>query len=493
MRLSTTRSAEETLADHLTGEERAALGAFFTPRALVDRTLDAVAAQVPSGPITIVDPACGAGAFLLAAAERFPHARLVGFEVDERSAALCRARVARAEVFVADALRDDVDAKLGQSGFELWVGNPPYNGTSALLRDAAAYERVRSWLPAALARGQSLRDDYAFFLLLAARRLTGRPGALAFITSASLLDAFAYAPLREHLLRTMRLHQVIELGAGAFVDARVSTCVTVWSTPGATDVVEGLTPEAPEFRLKPVDVAAQALHDVWSSDGEMLTTLVPVSSPGLKTRFDELLVDDERERLIERVSAFLSCTSLTDFSRQWAMPAGSMQKLEAIKRESVGLAIDERSVHRFIRYRGPLPRRPNGWCYVERRLIPRGDHRLVGGWNPHRGSLKLAFNVRELPLAAHLIDEPGCITAYRHSRFAPAIVPQAAIDGTLRRDVPLGAMVPNLSARAREYGEPADVFARIAAFVMSTEVQDVWAPAFGTTRVLPIPFSALEK
>ncbi len=51
---------------------------------------------------------------------------------------------------------------------------------------------------------------------------------------------------------------------------------------------------------------AQALEDSWRANGESLTELVPVSFAGLKTRFDELLVDDDREALEERVAELIS-------------------------------------------------------------------------------------------------------------------------------------------------------------------------------------------
>src|SRR5690606_5979307 len=97
--------------------------------------------------------------------------------------------------------------------------------------DPEAYDRLRALLSEPLPRGTSLRDDYAFFLLVAADRLSRQPGALAFITSATLLDAFLYAPLRRHLLKTLRLCAVELLPPGAFRGTRVRTCITVWRSP----------------------------------------------------------------------------------------------------------------------------------------------------------------------------------------------------------------------------------------------------------------------
>ena len=119
---------------------------------------------------------------------------------------------------------------------------------------------------------------------------------------------------------------------------------------------------------------------------------------------------------------------------------------------------------------------------------------MVGAFDPHRPVVKLVFNVRELPLAAALLETAGCVPAHRHARFAPLTVPErvlaegprAGLDGR-----PLGAPTLNLSEAGRAWaarlGSPRAAFRRIVEFINSREVQEVWAPAFGRMRVLPIP------
>lgn len=488
---------EEALASHLSADERKQRGAFFTPRPLVERVLAAIAPHVPKrGRLRVVDPACGAGAFLTVAAERWPGAELIGLELNEESARLCRERVPRAKVIVGDALT--TEALPGVDGaFELWIGNPPYNGTSPLLQSKSAWATACAWMPPhlALPKGTSLREDYVFFLLKASLRLQGRAGALAFITSATLLDAFTYAPVREALLSRMQLREVIELPRGTFEGTRVVPCVTTWTTPlsqralAFADVrvdAQTFTPRGPDWRLKAPATEAQALEDSWRTSGEVLTDLVPVSFAGLKTRFDELLVDDDRAALEARVKAFIATKDVREFAREFELTE-FLPKLEQLKEHSVDATFSGRMVRRFLRYRGPNPRGANAWCYVDRHLIPRGDHRLRGEFDPHASRLKLVFNVHELPLAAHVIDEPGCVTMYRHSRFAPELVPRALLadPGATRFDA--DDLVPNLSARGQAFGSARVVFEHVAAHLMSEPFQKVWAPAFGTTRSPVIP------
>src|SRR5262249_51206399 len=81
----------------------------------------------------------------------------------------------------------------------------------------------------------------------------------------------------------------------------------------------------------------------------------------------------------------------------------------------------------------------------------------------------LVFNVRELPLAATLLEAPGCIPAHRHTRFAPLLVPErvrAEGPSAARSGAPLGPLVPNLSpaglASAAPVGGPREAFRRLA-------------------------------
>lgn len=496
---------------------------YLTPPRLVEAVLDLALPHVGTGPLTVVDPACGDGAFLAAAAARLPGTRLVGLELSASRARAARTRVPSARVLVGDGLRGGwslLEQHLPVGGFELWLGNPPYNGTSPLLRDKRAYAALRSrvGLDGSLPKGTSLRDDFAFFLLLAAHHLRHRRGVLAWVTSATLLDAFLYAPLRERLLDTLALEDVVDLGEGAFADTRVRTCITVWRSFGPRRKTRfrlgalgeplrlvsevRFSPERPEWSLRPTPASARALDGAWRARGEPLNELLRVHCTGLKTRFDELLVDEDEEVLLSRVDAFLrvSPARLRNFAAAHALPFHLLPKLEALRR-APGLPsrAERTAVRPFFRYagarhRGSVPDSARAFCYLDRSLIPRGDHRLSGRFDPHRHSVKLVFNLRELPLSAVLVQSPGCIPAHRHARFAPLEVPQRVWEsgGAIgRSDVELGPLVPNLSERGREWaqrlGGARRAFAQLVNFVNGPAVQQVWAPAYGRSRTLPVP------
>lgn len=111
---------DETGAPVIRHERRQhrATGAYYTGEVVVQYLLDRVIEFVPDA-VSLIDPACGTGAFLEAACQRVP--QLVGLDADPVALALCRQRVPQAELYRADALLD-----LVPGGFDLVVGNPPY-------------------------------------------------------------------------------------------------------------------------------------------------------------------------------------------------------------------------------------------------------------------------------------------------------------------------------------------------------------------------------
>jgi adenine-specific DNA-methyltransferase len=203
-----------TYAAMLPKHVRSRLGAYYTPPALADRLLDqASAAGVDWAIASILDPACGGGAFLAPVAARIikhlshlePDAilchingRLRGFEIDPFAAwlaqvflnatllPLCRASKQRPEtlVEVRDALINEPDARR----FDAVIGNPPYGRVtlSPLLRRRYA----RSLYGHA--------NLYGVFTDMALR-WTSTEGVVSFVTPASFLAGQYFRRLRSLL------------------------------------------------------------------------------------------------------------------------------------------------------------------------------------------------------------------------------------------------------------------------------------------------------
>jgi predicted RNA methylase len=104
---------------------RKQLGAYYTPASVVEAALDAVAALGPA-PRRVLDLACGDGAWLVAAAARWPDAALEGVDLDEQAVRTAVRRLGgRAQLRSGDGLVLGVDAP------DLIVGNPPWGAGRA--------------------------------------------------------------------------------------------------------------------------------------------------------------------------------------------------------------------------------------------------------------------------------------------------------------------------------------------------------------------------
>ena len=227
------------LHERLTGAaERTSRGAWYTPmalaadlvvRALPDR--DAVAL----GPV--LDPACGGGVFLLAAADRLvalglhpldAAAAVRGWDVDPTAAGVAEAALwwwgARHGVDVVPSVHvgDSLLAPLGPAGTV--VGNPPFLGQ---LRSATAVDATRR---ADLRErfGDAVRPytDPAWLFALTAVDQVAPGGRVALVQPQSLLAARDGAVIRARIdARADLEHTVVDDGRS--FDAGVEVCAPV--------------------------------------------------------------------------------------------------------------------------------------------------------------------------------------------------------------------------------------------------------------------------
>ncbi|TWG95854.1 Type I restriction-modification system methyltransferase subunit [Nocardioides sp. J9] len=191
------RRAAEAAEAHEQGlaarrEERRRRGAFYTPPALVewvlDRALDGLAPGAP-----VLDPACGAGHFLVAAARRVGVAAVHGSDLDADAVRIARERLAAedptvpaeqiaAQVVVADGL----EAWAGRR-FAAVVGNPPFLG-QLRRRTAGQSEASR--------RGLGAYTDTSAVFLHRSLDLVEDGGVVAMVQPLSVLAARDAGPVR---------------------------------------------------------------------------------------------------------------------------------------------------------------------------------------------------------------------------------------------------------------------------------------------------------
>ncbi len=218
---------------------RRALGATYTPGAIVQAMLAWSGRQSGPAPDRIVDPGAGSGRFLLAAARRFPDAALIGIEIDPVAGLVLRANLTASGLMPrATLLVGDYRAVAPEpiSGRTLFIGNPPY------LRHHAIGAEWKDWYAATAQRfgvtASRLAGLHLHFFL---RTLElARPGDLGcFVTAAEWLDVNYGAPLRRLLTTTLGLRALHRLDPKVlpFADAVTTGVITGFEVGGQADPV----------------------------------------------------------------------------------------------------------------------------------------------------------------------------------------------------------------------------------------------------------------
>ena len=114
---------------------RVEFGDWQTPLALAQQVVQLLAKKGVA-PRTVVEPTCGEGAFLQAAAEQWPQARLLGFELNPDYVERAREKVAAAEdasVAYQDFFSANWDLVVRDAANPvLFLGNPPWVTSSTL-------------------------------------------------------------------------------------------------------------------------------------------------------------------------------------------------------------------------------------------------------------------------------------------------------------------------------------------------------------------------
>lgn len=258
-------------------------GAHFTPAAVADRVAAmALPAVDPRRPPHVVDPACGGGALLLAAARRLASLGiprptvsrdlLWGADLDPLAAAVSEAALALwgdgvapgpGQVVAGDPLRAGAAAwaTIPAGGFDAVVGNPPFQGqlAAATARDRASVEHLRRRFGHAVG---PYVDTAALFLLVGLE-LAGDGGRVAMVQPQSTAAARDAAGVRAALAARARL---VDLWAPAdrLFAAQVQVCVPVLEVGVGEPEVPSWTGLVAATRgVPPVDlVASGAVGDV---------------------------------------------------------------------------------------------------------------------------------------------------------------------------------------------------------------------------------------
>ena len=170
-------------------------GIYFTPDAIVERTLDLIYSTGGIKNGAAIDPCCGTGNFLLALAKRgFPVSSLHGADVDEISVSLARINLfLNSPSTGADSLREmivrtDSLASRKEADYSLVVGNPPWG-----------YEFEKSRLASLAKKYESADKKGAESYDLFVERgldLLGEGGRLAYVIPEAFLNVSSHGAAR---------------------------------------------------------------------------------------------------------------------------------------------------------------------------------------------------------------------------------------------------------------------------------------------------------
>jgi hypothetical protein len=161
-------------------------GDFQTPPVLA-RSVCARLVELGVAPRVIVEPTCGVGAFLAAAADAFPRAVLKGFEINsdylEAARILLAGHAARVELRQADFFAHAWDKELADERELLILGNPPWVTNAAVGAVAGsnlpAKENIYGLRGLAAKTGKANFDIAEWMLIRLLRALRGRRGTIA--------------------------------------------------------------------------------------------------------------------------------------------------------------------------------------------------------------------------------------------------------------------------------------------------------------------------
>lgn len=177
-------------------------GQFYTPDILSEQILELSVAQcVPQKGLSILDPACGDGSFLLCAAQKYGVDSVVGYDIDPYALLICFVRLITLfpncgwpHLELRDFLLEPPNEQ-----FDVIVGNPPYK--------VNLDENIKTSLRELYNTAEGEKDLYTFFIEASIKSL--KPdGFLGIITSHTWLVNHQCTKIREFVFSNSRVQSV---------------------------------------------------------------------------------------------------------------------------------------------------------------------------------------------------------------------------------------------------------------------------------------------
>lgn len=237
----------------MNGRSKVEFGDFQTPPALAREVCSLLAAQAIEAD-SIVEPTCGVGAFLLAAAESFPNARLFGWDINAdyvrqaESALAAAGAIKRATLQQQDFFAHDWDTEFSRlRGSVLVLGNLPWV-TNAVVSgmngsNLPTKENFLGLRGIEARTGKSNFDISEWMLIRLVKALRGRPATLAMLCKTAIArKLLRFAWQNDGRIAKASLHLIdAKKHFGASVDACLLLARTGDAGPAEANVFTSLT------------------------------------------------------------------------------------------------------------------------------------------------------------------------------------------------------------------------------------------------------------
>jgi hypothetical protein len=245
----------------MSAQAKIEFGDFQTPAALANQVC-ALLKRLGVEPDTVIEPTCGTGTFLIAAAGTFPRAQLLGRDVNAHYAAQARAALKAAQ----SANRSDVQTQnffshdwtaeaVKASGCLLVLGNPPWVTNSAVASlngsNLPVKENFMGLRGLAARTGKANFDISEWMLIQLVRALHGRDAWLAMLCkTATARKLLRFAWQNDGRIAEASIYRI---DAKKHFNAAVDACLLLLRTgtngPSETAVFSDLDKSKPDVKI----------------------------------------------------------------------------------------------------------------------------------------------------------------------------------------------------------------------------------------------------
>ena len=177
----------------MASRSRIEFGDWQTPEELAAQVIQHVLTQLRHTPQTILEPTCGKGAFLVAAARHLPQVTFAGYEINAEYAAMAATRVkeTRSAIHTADFFGTDWEREIAALQDPiLVVGNPPWVTSAGLgtigSQNLPKKQNFKGLSGIDAVTGKSNFDVSEWMILRLLRALAGREATLAMLCKSAV-------------------------------------------------------------------------------------------------------------------------------------------------------------------------------------------------------------------------------------------------------------------------------------------------------------------